>query len=160
MCLTIPKEEAQTCFELTRPVWAAAILVNDIQSWDKEYRFTQTQDKPDMTIMTNGIWVLMQQHSIEIQEAKRIIRQKVKVFVAEILNNLEKIKIRQNFSIDSRRLIEAMQYMHSGNAVGIVMPTLSLSNLDAKCHPAKSIEEWMARSNRSTPSAWQLYQMR
>ena len=115
MCLTIPKEEAQTCFELTRPVWAAAILINDVQSWDKEYKLTQTQDKPDMTIMTNGIWVLMQQHSIDIEEAKRIIRQKVKGFVADILINLEEIKTRQDLSLDSRRLIEAMQYMHSGN---------------------------------------------
>ncbi|KFY89752.1 hypothetical protein V500_05515 [Pseudogymnoascus sp. VKM F-4518 (FW-2643)] len=109
MRLTIPREEQQTCFELTRPVWAAAILTNDVQSWDKEYKFTQMQDKTDMTIMTNGIWVLMKQHSIDIEEAKRRVLQKVKDFVAQYVITLEKNKTRQDLSLDSRRLIEAMQ---------------------------------------------------
>ncbi|EJP66250.1 fusicoccadiene synthase [Beauveria bassiana ARSEF 2860] len=117
MQLTIPKEEEQTCFELTRPVWAASILTNDLQSWAKEYKIAQMQDKSDMMIMTNGIWVLMQQHSIDIEEAKLRIRQKVKDFVAQYVMTLEKIKVGQDLSLDSRRLIEAMQYMISGNLI-------------------------------------------
>ncbi|PMB67683.1 Fusicoccadiene synthase [Beauveria bassiana] len=67
--------------------------------------------------MTNGIWVLNQQHSIDMEEAKLRIRQKVKDFVAQYVMTLEKIKAGQDLSLDSRRLIEAMQYMISGNLI-------------------------------------------
>ncbi|KAF2970090.1 hypothetical protein GQX73_g3439 [Xylaria multiplex] len=67
MCLTIPPEEKEEFWRITRPAWAAAVLTNDLQSWDKEWRLFQTQDETDMA---NGIWVLMKQYSIEIDDAK------------------------------------------------------------------------------------------
>ncbi|KAI1271807.1 fusicoccadiene synthase [Xylaria sp. FL0933] len=112
MCLTIPPEEKEECFSLTRPAWAAAALTNDIQSWDKEYRLMKMQDKVNLV---NGIWVLMKQYSIDVEKAKSLVVQRIQQSVADYLTNLKSIHTRNNLSLDSRRYIEATQYAVSGN---------------------------------------------
>ncbi|KAI1346128.1 fusicoccadiene synthase [Xylaria sp. FL0043] len=112
MCLTIPPEEKDECFSLTKPAWAAAALTNDIQSWDKECRLMQTQDKVNMV---NGIWVLMKQYSIDVEKAKSLVVQRIQQSVADYLTNLKSIHTRNDLSLDSRRYIEATQYAVSGN---------------------------------------------
>ncbi|KAI1298516.1 fusicoccadiene synthase [Xylaria venustula] len=115
MCLTIPSAEKEDCFRLTRPAWAAAALTNDLQSWDKECKSIQTQDKVDMA---NGIWVLMKQHSIDVDEAKSLIVQKVLHCVVELVDIINNLHTNESLSLDSWRLIEATQYyMVSGNAL-------------------------------------------
>ena len=54
--LTIPQNEKDECWRLTRPVWLTAVLTNDVQSWEKEFKLVYTTDKTDMT---NGVWVLI-----------------------------------------------------------------------------------------------------
>ncbi|KAI0977017.1 fusicoccadiene synthase [Xylaria arbuscula] len=114
MCLAIPSREKEDCFRLTRPAWAAAALTNDLQSWDKECKLIQTQDKVDMA---NGIWVVMKQYSINVDEAKSLVVQKVRHYVVELVDIINNLHTRKNLSLDSRRLIEATQYMVSGNVL-------------------------------------------
>ncbi|KAI1172796.1 putative geranylgeranyl diphosphate synthase [Nemania sp. FL0916] len=113
MCLTIPPEELDECIKLSRPAWASAALMNDVTSWDKEYKFIQTGERADIT---NGVWILMKQ-SFDIDEAKAIILQRSRQFLAEYVDTLKHIHKRTDLSLDSRRLVEAMQYMISGNLI-------------------------------------------
>lgn len=120
MALTIPAEEKDTVFNLTRPVWAAAALTNDVQSWEKEERLFRKDDAKDMN---NGVWILMREYSIGVEEAKRRILEKVKEHVAEYVKILSTIHSRHDLSFDSRVFVEAMQYMVSGNLMwGISTP--------------------------------------
>ncbi|KAF7194703.1 Ophiobolin F synthase [Pseudocercospora fuligena] len=120
MALDIPREEKEECWRLTRPVWAAAALTNDVQSWEKECRLVQLQDKTDMV---NSIWILMKQHTIDVEEAKARVLNKVKEFVSQYIQTVRTTATRQDLSLDSRIFVEAMQYMISGNAMwGISSP--------------------------------------
>ncbi|KAI0541876.1 isoprenoid synthase domain-containing protein [Xylaria digitata] len=110
MCLTIPPEEEKDFWRITRPIWVAEALTNDLQSWNKE--LVQTQDKTDMA---NSIWVLMKQYSIDIDDAKSRIRRRIRESVAEYLDSLRHLYTRNKLSPDTARLVEAMQYMHSSN---------------------------------------------
>ncbi|KAI1413293.1 geranylgeranyl pyrophosphate synthase [Hypoxylon sp. FL1857] len=112
MGLTIPPEEKGECLRLTRPVWLAAILTNDVQSWEKEVKSFHTTDKTDMS---NGVWILMKQYSIDVEEAKRRVLEIVKAFVAEFVDTVQNIRLREDLSCDSRCFIEAAQYQISGN---------------------------------------------
>jgi hypothetical protein len=114
MGLTIPSEEKDECWRLTRPVWLAAVLTNDVQSWEKEVELVHTTNKVDMT---NGVFILMKQDSIDVEEAKHRVLQRVRTFVAEFVNTVKNIHSRQDLSHDSRVFVESAQYMVSGNLV-------------------------------------------
>jgi hypothetical protein len=132
MALTIPPNEKEECFRLTRPVWAAAALTNDVQSWEKECKLVALQE--DKADMTNGIFVLMKQDpSLDVEEAKRRVLQKAKDFVAEYVETVRTVHDRADLSPDSRVFIEAMQYMVSGNLMwGISTP---------RYHPDRSLTD-------------------
>jgi hypothetical protein len=120
MALTIPAEDKDEVFRLTRPVWAAAALTNDVQSWEKEEKLFRENDSKDMT---NGVWILMKQYSIGLDESKRRILEKAKAHVAEFVETLSSLHSRTDLSPDSRKFVEAMQYMVSGNLMwGITTP--------------------------------------
>ncbi len=114
MGLNVLEEDEELCLELTRPVWAAASVANDLQSWDKEYLLAQKQPDSDMV---NAVWVMMKQHSVDVETAKELCHQKVKEFVAEYVQTLEYNKIRDDIPETVRIFVEAMQYMISGNLV-------------------------------------------
>ncbi|KAK3377643.1 isoprenoid synthase domain-containing protein [Podospora didyma] len=113
MGLTISAEEEEICLELSRPAWQAAILVNDIQSWEVEYSVALEQKVP----LTNAIWVLMKQHSLSLDEAKELCREKSKTLVAEYMSILGVASGRDDLSKDARALLESLQYMITGNVV-------------------------------------------
>lgn len=132
MALTIPAEDKDEVFNLTRPVWAAAALTNDVQSWEKEDRLFQKDEKTDMT---NGVWIFMRENSIGVEEAKHRILEKVKEHVAAFVKTLSQIHSRLDLSHDSRLFVEAMQYMVSGNLMwGISTP---------RYHSNQSLDELM-----------------
>lgn len=127
MGLSIPTEEQDECMRLTRCVWLAAFLTNDVQSWEKECGEYKKQvaisDAAEAPHMVNGVWVVMQQEHVDVQEAIRRVLQKVKGFVAEVVDIVEHVRCREDLSEDSRCFVEAAQYMVSGNLVwGIGSP--------------------------------------
>nr|UXN86878.1 Bifunctional terpene synthase [Didymosphaeria variabile] len=137
MGLTIPPSEIDECSRLTRPAWAAAFLTNDVQSWEKECEEYKNQIKwnhtADAPHMVNGVWILMRQYSINVQEAIDRVFQKVKVFVAEFVDTVRTVHDRKDLSEDSRCFIEAVQHMVSGNLIwGISSP---------RYHPDRSLNE-------------------
>ncbi|KAJ4352421.1 uncharacterized protein N0V89_007769 [Didymosphaeria variabile] len=113
--------EIDECSRLTRPAWAAAFLTNDVQSWEKECEEYKNQTKLNHTAdtphMVNGVWILMRQYSIGVQEAIDRVHQKVKVFVAEFVDTVSTLDGRKDLSEDSRSFVEAAQYMVSGNLI-------------------------------------------
>ena len=114
MGITIPEEELELCAQLMRPAWIAAGLTNDLFSWEKEYDVAERNHQPDVI---NAIWVLMGEHSITVDQAKDLCREKIKVAVAEYLQIIKENCNNTNISLDLRRYIEAMQYSLSGNVV-------------------------------------------
>lgn len=112
MGLAIPPHDLPELYKLTRPVWLSAILMNDLMSWDKEVKLGLTSDKDDMT---NGVWILMQQFSIGIEEARSRVRQHAIAFKDEFIGTLQDIWSREDLSHDTRCCVEAAQYMISGN---------------------------------------------
>ena len=114
MGITIPLEETETCKQLMRPAWIVAGLQNDLFSWNKEYESaTQLGHKNIM----NAIWVLMKEHSIDVEEAKIICRKIIKDNVSKYLDIVKSNKNNTSLSLDLRLYMEAMQYSLSGNAV-------------------------------------------
>ncbi len=73
--------------------------------------------KTGQSQMFNAIWVLMREHSITVDEAKEVCRQKIKDYVVDYLRIVEENQSNMNLSLDLRKFIEAMQYSLSGNAV-------------------------------------------
>jgi Terpene synthase family 2, C-terminal metal binding len=114
MGITIPEEELELCSQLMRPAWIAAGLTNDLFSWEKEYEAAKRNHQPDVV---NAIWVLVREHSITVDQAKDLCRQKIKVAVADYLQTIKETCNNVTISMDLRRYIEAMQYSLSGNVV-------------------------------------------
>ncbi|KAL9028327.1 MAG: hypothetical protein Q9180_007184, partial [Flavoplaca navasiana] len=114
MAITIPQEEMETCKRLMRPAWIVAGLQNDLFSWEKEH---ETALRLGRRNVINAIWVLMQEHSISVNDAKDMCRRIIKDNVSEYLNTVESKKDDRSLSSDLRRYMEAMKYSLSGNAV-------------------------------------------
>ena len=114
MALTIPDEELDLCKRLARPAFAAISLTNDLFSWEKERDAARRDGLPHVV---NAIWVLMREHSITELDAKRFCRTKIKEYIAEYADVVERTKNNLDLSLDLRTYIEALQYSHSGNLV-------------------------------------------
>lgn len=123
--ISIPEEEMDLCEKLTRPAWIHISLTNDLYSWEKEYQAFLEHGK---TTIFNAIWVLMREHSVTIEDAKDLCRQKIKESVAEYLHTVEESRNNKNLSLDLRKYIECMQYQMSGNVVwGMLAPRYNLA---------------------------------
>lgn len=112
--LSIPEEEMDLCERLTRPAWIHICLTNDLYSWEKEYQAFLEHGK---TQTFNAIWVLTREHSLTVDEAKKLCRHKIKENVAAYLRNVEESRNNENLSLDLRKYIECMQYQIRGNLV-------------------------------------------
>lgn len=114
MAITIPEEEMDLCRRLMRPAWIVAGLTNDLFSWQKEY---EASIENGQSHVINAIWVLMREHSITIDEAKDLCRQKIKEHITEYVRVVEENQNNMNLSSDLRKYIDCMQYSLSGNVV-------------------------------------------
>ena len=114
MAISIPEEELDLCKKLLEPAWTVIGLQNDLFSWEKELRAAQDMRRSHVT---NGIWVLMKEHSINVDDAKDLCRHMIKKEVAGYLHSVEENRDNPALSLDLRRCMEAMQYYISGNAV-------------------------------------------
>jgi hypothetical protein len=112
MGLTIPEEEMPLCETLMEPAWHAASLQNDLFSYDKEYKDAVRHGQSDVV---NGVWVIMKEHGITVEEAKQLCRVKIKEAVAQYLKIVETTRNNESISLDLRKYVEAMQYSLSGN---------------------------------------------
>lgn len=130
MAITIPEEEMDLCRRLMRPAWIVAGLTNDLFSWQKEY---EASIENNQSHVINAIWVLTREHSITIDEAKDLCRQKIKEHIAEYVRIVEENRNNMSISSDLRKYIDCMQYSLSGNVVW--------SKLCPRYHPTASFNE-------------------
>ena len=138
MGLTIPEEQMNLCKMLSRPAWEALVLTNDLYSWDKERREAAILGQPSVV---NAIWVLMQEHSVTEQEAKRLCRLKVQQSVKGATRIVEATKADEEISLHLRKYLEALLYSISGNLVwSIYCP---------RYHPEQTLNEVSGKDSGS-----------
>lgn len=94
--------------------WIAVGLQNDLWSWPKEK--DEAARKGDDYVI-NAIWVLTQEHKVDVDGAKEICRQLIKEHVAKYVETIKKTRNDESLSRDLRIYIEAFQYAISGNVI-------------------------------------------
>lgn len=114
LAITIPESEKDICNQFVRPAFVVLGLTNDLFSWEKEY---QSAMQRGMKNVPNAIWVLMQQHAMDLAQAKQLCRKIIKQNVSEYLEIVRKNMDNKNLSPDLRRYLDAIQYTLSGNAL-------------------------------------------
>ncbi len=114
MALTIPDKEMDLCKQLGRPAWAALALTNDLYSWEKERDAAEKLGAPHVI---NAIWVIMAEYTITESQAQDVCRRKIKEYVAEAVEVVEKTKRNFDVSLELRTYTEAILYSISGNLV-------------------------------------------
>ena len=114
MAITIPAAELEKMEDLTMPAWAAAVLLNDIFSWEKERDAVSRCGKKGVI---NAVSVLMSEHHIGEKEAIAKLRDITKTYVKEYVEIFEREKNNHTLSTELRRYMEAMLYSLSGNTV-------------------------------------------
>ncbi|KAI9687154.1 MAG: hypothetical protein M1822_002565 [Bathelium mastoideum] len=137
MGLTIPDNEMERCTEATRSAFAVISLTNDLFSWERERDAAKRDNMPHVV---NAIWVIMGQHSVIEEEAKRICHDKIVQLVQEYKHIVEQYKKDETVCLDLRKYIEALQYNISGN--------LAWSLTCPRYHPETKLnacQTWMRR---------------
>lgn len=114
MALHIPAHETEICRKLMAPAWIAVGLQNDLWSWPKEKDEAERKGEDHVI---NAIWVLMQEHQVDVQGAQDICRKLTKEYVAKYVQIIKDTRDDESLSKDLRKYIEAFQYAISGNVV-------------------------------------------
>ncbi|KAJ8113439.1 hypothetical protein OPT61_g4437 [Boeremia exigua] len=106
--ISIPEEEEGIAKELLSPVIRHAFLTNDLFSFEKEKHDVNCQ---------NAVLVVMREHSCEEEEAREILKKRIREETKNVLKTVQEVKIRTDISDDVKRYIEIMMYTVSGNVV-------------------------------------------
>ncbi|KAL1849159.1 hypothetical protein Daus18300_013364 [Diaporthe australafricana] len=114
MALTIPDDEYNICMELARPGYAVLGLTNDLYSWEKERCAAELADQD---YVFNAVWVIMQERSVDEEEAKKLCAEEIRKYAADFCQIVENIKHEKTLSKDSRAYIEAVKFSCIGNLV-------------------------------------------
>lgn len=104
----------ELCRKLTAPSWIAVGLQNDLWSWPKE---RDAAEQLGQSHVINALWVIMQEHQVDMAGAEAICRQLIKENVAEALKIWEENQFNDSISVDLRKYIECMLFSISGNVV-------------------------------------------
>lgn len=102
------------CGELVMPAVIAASLTNDLFSYEKEQK---AAEEAGLSHVVNGLWVLMQEHKITLEEAKQLCRTRIKEEVSKYVQIIEETNARTDLSDDAKKYVELVQYSVSGNVV-------------------------------------------
>jgi fusicocca-2,10(14)-diene synthase/ophiobolin F synthase len=114
MGLRISREEQQMCLALAQPFWLQTSFVNDYHSFDREMQSTGGLGKG---VLKNAIWVLMTKHSMTLEEAKSVCREKAREYAAEYLRVLDGVRARDDLCKDAKFLLETLQLSMPGHIV-------------------------------------------
>lgn len=112
MGLTISSVEQDRLHELCLSCFAHLTLVNDLYSYEKEYEAALAKGDPEWL---NALNVIMQEHSINLDQAKIICRQRIKKAAAKFSAIVRSAPTDATLSVDVRRYLEALQYGMVGN---------------------------------------------
>lgn len=106
--ISIPDEEEALAKELLSPVIRHAFLTNDLFSFEKEKNDVNCQ---------NAVLVVMREHSCGEEEAREILKERIRLETKNVLRTVKEVKTRTDISNDVKRYIEIMMYTVSGNVV-------------------------------------------
>lgn len=106
--ISILDEEEDLAKELLSPVIRHAFLTNDLFSFEKEKHDVNCQ---------NAVLVVMREHSCGEEEARDILKKRIRLETKNVLRTVKEVKTRTNISNDVKRYIEIMMYTVSGNVV-------------------------------------------
>lgn len=117
MGLTISPDEAERANNITDPAYATLALANDYFSWEKEYiEFKQNSSSDDMA---NAIWIIMKEHSVDLEEAKKICQDKIRESCENYQRRKREFELQAvgKVSKDLLRYLSALEFSISGNVV-------------------------------------------
>jgi len=112
-------------------------MTNDLCSWDKERRFATENNK---LYVSNAIWVIMQERSVGLEDAKEVCRALIRKNIEKHLDVVKNAKDGSQYSPDLVRFLDAMTYTISGNVAWSM--SCPRYNIDAQYSPQQ--QEWMA----------------
>lgn len=104
--ISIPDEEEGLAKELLSPIIRHAMLTNDLFSFEKEKHDVNCQ---------NAVLIVMKEHSCGEQEAREILKKRIRLETKNVLQTVKEVKARTDISDDLKRYIEVMMYTVSGN---------------------------------------------
>ena len=133
--ITIPEEEEQQTKNILMPAVIAASLTNDLFSFEKE--------RDDVNVQ-NAVLVVMREHDCSEAESREILKDRIRVELANYVRVVKETKARTDLSDDVKRYIEVMQYTLSGNVAW-----------STQCPRYNAGVEWRARYGvEKYPAKW------
>ena len=112
MALDITEDEWNAIMPIVRPAVVGMALANDYFSWQKEYDQFKREPK---AALTNGIWVLMHEHSIIEEEAKQMLKGTIADYSQEYVHLMTGYLHSTKGSQDVRKFLSAVEIMIPGN---------------------------------------------
>lgn len=112
--ITVPDHEMEIWDNLTKPAWITLALQNDIFSWPKERDTARNNGRKNVV---NAVWVLMEEHCIDEDQALQKLRSITKVYVSEYVAIANKEMENEELSLDLRRYLQALLFTSAGNVV-------------------------------------------
>lgn len=115
MGITIPEHELELAKETSRPAFITLGLANDFFSWQKEYDdFMKTGVSE---ALANAIWILMQEHSVGVEEAKELCKDHIRNSCREYLRVKQEVESTRQVSVDLRKYLAALELSISANVI-------------------------------------------
>ena len=115
MGITIPEHELELAKQTSRPAFVTLGLANDFFSWQKEYDdFMKTGVSE---ALANAIWILMQEHSVGVEEAKELCKDHIRKSCQEYLRVKHEVESTRQVSVDLRKYLAALELSISANVI-------------------------------------------
>ncbi|KAK4220562.1 isoprenoid synthase domain-containing protein [Podospora fimiseda] len=112
--ITIPDHEKQISDDICRDAWIAMALINDLYSWEKEFRVA-TELK--LTGTFNVIWIIMREQGVDVEAAKQVCISMIKEYIQRLQLGLKKLEEKGESSADLFLLIEGVKSTVWGGAL-------------------------------------------
>lgn len=117
MALTISDGEMRLVKKIAEHAYATLILSNDYFSWQKEYNdFCRHRSSGSMA---NAIWVIMNEYSVDVDEAKSMCIEKIKASCQTFCEKKKQLsaKFYLKLSEDLFKYLRALETLITGHAV-------------------------------------------
>lgn len=115
MAITIHENEQSLVTHIGRSAYITLGLANDFFSWEKEYDdFEKTEASGSIP---NAIWILMQEHSVTVAEAKELCKDRIRSSCQDYLRVKHEFESTRQLSVDLRKYLTALELSISANVV-------------------------------------------
>jgi hypothetical protein len=112
LALSIPSSDIPFATSATSTAFAVISLTNDLFSWERERDAAKRDGMPHVV---NAIWVIMGQHSVSEEAAKKICHDKIVELVEEYKQTVVRVRNDDSVHEDLKKYVELIQCNVSGN---------------------------------------------